>query len=728
MSSGISIWAASAAEQLENITTEPVYTKTISDFQFEVHSMPDAVWLVATSSNAARMAFRIAYAPESITLEEVTNEEGGIKMVMSAAIGTYHAAVSFPEEGTPLLRYTIAFTPAEDTDIPFWPRDIVIPANGSSEGDIHIRQVGTRSGIIYASMTRPAACSFLYLQNLTALADYCNATQTSVADTVGGEWPEFGFSLPSTKDKPLPAGRQVTISDAFVCFSSKTPNDQFEIATEFLTHLSALYLHLPRPETVYHDFPDILAKSLHDLEHKKACWQQHNGHAYLNAYVSDYDTPPEIMVQLAVLLPIRDYTAWSGDYIKFGDDIYDNLKTFYNEELKTVMRWLPALEDQLDESEEQKSPKVMDSWYLHHPLLNLSRLALNGDEIAKELLLNSLEFAIKVAHHFNYRWPVFYNMETLEVVKAETQPGKGGEKDVAGAYAHLMLQAWELTGENRYLDEAKKAALTLQDYGFDIFYQANNTAFSAGAMLRLYKACKEEIYLKLAYLCIANLFKNVALWQCNYGYGKNFPNFFSLFPLNDAPYTAVYEEQEGFSALHDFLMHAQGLELLPAVTLLLPEFIRYTVYRAPYYYPPMLPREMLAEETKTGELDPALWIALEDIHDGWEKSGGVGQEVYGAGLAFGIVPRHYIKIQDASFMVFIDYPVTEQQQNGRQLTFKVLGSKKLSCSMCIVPANGAPAPEISVLAGNEPVKSTGTHEGRITYSIHGNQEVTITWK
>ena len=104
MSSGISIWAASAAEQLENITTEPVYTKTISDFQFEVHSMPDAVWLVATSSNAARMAFRIAYAPESITLEEVTNEEGGIKMVMSAAIGTYHAAVSFPEEGTPLLR------------------------------------------------------------------------------------------------------------------------------------------------------------------------------------------------------------------------------------------------------------------------------------------------------------------------------------------------------------------------------------------------------------------------------------------------------------------------------------------------------------------------------------------------------------------------------------------------------------------------------------------------
>lgn len=728
MSSGISIWAASAAEQLANISTEPVYSTTISDFQFEVHYMQDAVWLVATCANAARMAFRIAYAPESIVPEEVTNIEGGIKMVLSAAIGAYHAIVSFPEKGAPLLRYTVSFTPAEDTDIPFWPRDIVIPANGSSGGHIHIRQVGTRSGIIYASMERPAAGSFLYLQNFTALADYCNVTETSVADTVGGEWPEFGFSLPPTKDKPLPAGRQVTISDAFVCFSNKAPNDQFEIATQFLTQLATLYLHLPKPETTYHDFPDILAKSLHDLEHKKACWQQHNGQAYLNAYVSDYKTPPEIMVQLAVLLPIRDYTAWSGDYIKFGDDIYNNLKTFYNEELKTVMRWLPAREDQLDGSEEQKSPGVMDSWYLHHPLLNLSRLALDGDETAKELLLNSIDFAIKVAHRFNYRWPVFYNMDTLEVVKAETQPGKGGERDVAGVYALVMLQTWELTGEERYLDEAKKAALTLQDYGFDMFYQANNTAFSAGAMLRLYKQCKEEIYLKLAYLCIANLFKNVALWQCRYGFGKNFPNFFSLFPLNDAPYTAVYEEQEGFAALHDFLMHAEELELLPAVTLLLPEFIRYTVNRAVYYYPPMLPQEMLAEETKTGELDHSLWIALEDIHDGWERSGGVGQEVYGAGLAFGIVPRHYIKVRDASFMVFIDYPVTAQEQNGRQLTFKVQGSKKLTCTLCIITVNGAAAPELSILANNEPVKSTGTHEGRITYSIHGNQQVNITWK
>src|SRR5690606_2223614 len=99
-------------------------------------------------------------------------------------------------------------------------------------------------------------------------------------------------------------------------------------------------------------------------------------------------------------------------------------------------------------------------------------------------------------------------MDTLEVIKPETEPGKGGEKDVAGIYAHVMLQAWELTGEKRFLNEAKKAAKSLLVHGFDLFYQANNTAFSAGAMLRLWKETDEDVYLDLSFLLMANVFKN----------------------------------------------------------------------------------------------------------------------------------------------------------------------------------------------------------------------------
>ncbi len=121
-----------------------------------------------------------------------------------------------------------------------------------------------------------------------------------------------------------------------------------------------------------------------------------------------------------------------------------------------------------------------------------------------------------------------------------------------------MLQACELTGKEQYLKEAEAAAKTLEDYGFDIFYQANNTAFSAGAMLRLWKITRNERYRKLSSLLLSNLFKNLCLWSCEYGYGKNFPTFFGLFPLNNALYFAVYEETEVFAAIHDYFLHAEG--------------------------------------------------------------------------------------------------------------------------------------------------------------------------
>src|SRR5690606_21092794 len=237
----------------------------------------------------------------------------------------------------------------------------------------------------------------------------------------------------------------------------------------------------------------------------------------------DYDTPPEIMVQLAVLLPAMEYVDWFDRGSELIAILESGLSEFYDADLRTVRRWLPAAADQLDGSEEHKKPLVMDSWYLHHPLLNFSRMALRGDKVAKDLFLKSLDYAIKVAKHFDYKWPIFYKMDTLEVIKAEAAPGEGGEKDVAGIYAHVMLQAWELTGEKTYLEEAQRAAKSMVSDGFDLFCQANNTAFSAGAMLRLWKETRDERYLDMAYLFFANIFKNVAMWNCQYGYGPNFP-------------------------------------------------------------------------------------------------------------------------------------------------------------------------------------------------------------
>lgn len=728
----LSPWAVTAGTELADKLT-PVFEYTSGSFHFKVIPTSDSVWIQTDLPAGGRAAFRAAYSPgNDLQITKTTKKQDKIELHTNSELGKQKISITIDQtEPLPVLRYTSSLTPLKDLLIPYWPKDILF--NGRKDnpeqtaGKIHVSQFGTRTGLLYLSQTRPKSATLLYLQNLTALSDYCEQTQTSLSDTVGGGWPELGFSLPPSI-KPLKAGREVILSDAFITFSDQVPEKEPELIRLYLDMLARLYLLLPRPQTSYKHWPEILEKGLKDLIDSPGCWSQVAGHQFFNAYVSDYETPPEIMVQLAVLLPLDDYAEWSGKELPVMKNIKEGLPSFYNEKLGTIMRWLPASEDKLKGEEEQKVPNVMDSWYLHHPLLNLSRLALKGDKTAERLFLDSLDFAIKIAHHFKYQWPVFYKMDTLEVIKAETAEGEGGEKDVAGIYAHVMLQAWELTREKRYLNEAEKAAKTLQGLGFEIFYQANNTAFASGALLRLYKITKNELYLELSYMCLAAIFRNVQLWDCNYGYGKNFPRFFSLYPLNDAPYTAVYEEQEVFCAFHDYLKHAEGVDILPAVKLLTAEYIRYLVERAVYYYPTMLPPDMLEEKPKIGEVDPSLWIALEDLQDGWLKSGTVGQEVYGAGNSFGILPRHYLWVPGQAFMVYTDYPTSGfNAQKGKNITFKILGDDRIKCRIMIVKTaqKKIPGLQVSIKGQKGMLKARQVQNGNLEYIIPGNNTVTI---
>ena len=731
----LSPWATAVKTLFHQQDLPSRFKKDVAGYMVKAHTLNNSLWIAVTCPKGTQVVFRPAYAPnDHLQLNSVNITDRGATFKLSAGIGYYQVNLQFPDEEKPIIRYTTTFKGNAPLLVPFWPRDMVITGPDDSvkdtAGTIYISQVGTRSGLLYLGLDKPKDGGMLYFQNLTALNDYAQATKTSLGNVVGGNWPELGFSLPPTlKGKPVPPHQEIILSDAFIAFSSEYPNDEMAQAKQFLNLLAEIYLHLPKPGTQYYAWPEMVDKGLHDLEFSHGCWSHGAGQDYLNAYIADYDTPPELMVQLAVLMPLIDYQDWCKKDLPAILKIKNGLDAFYNRDLNTVVRFLPALAKNLSGAEEQLKPNVMDSWYLHHPLLNLGRLANRGDKQATKLLIDSLDFTIRVARHFNYEWPVMYNMETLEVVKAETQPGKGGEKDVAGLYALVMLHAWQLTHENKYLLEAKKAAKTLQGKGFQLFYQANNTAFSANAMLWLYKETRDTLYLDLAYLCIANIFKNFQFWECDYGYARQYPTFFAMFPLNDAPYTAAYEEQEVFAALHNFLLYAEDEDILPSVSLLIPEFLRYILNRAPYYYPPNLPKEMLSDKVKTGQVDHKLWIAIEDIHDGWEKSGTVGQEVYGAGVAFGIIPRHFYKVLNEEFMIYLDYPTADfKYRKGSTVTFKVKGDARLNCRMLIVNKNENKLPVFTVIAATGEIKGTHRNDYNLEYAISGNQRIKINWK
>jgi hypothetical protein len=157
------------------------------------------------------------------------------------------------------------------------------------------------------------------------------------------------------------------------------------------------------------------------------------------------------------------------------------------------------------------------------------------------------------------------------------------------------------------------------------------------------------------------------------------------------------------------------------------------LYKASFYYPPNLPVEAMVEKPRTGEIDPRLWIPLEDIYDGWEKAGQVGQEVYGAGMPFGMVPRHYWRVPDGKFMVYIDYPIKAfSTVHGGQAMFHVLGDPRLSCRMRIIPTGRKGLPVIEVTTeredGSETLEGRETEEGHLEFSVSGDRNVIVRWQ
>ena len=178
-------------------------------------------------------------------------------------------------------------------------------------------------------------------------------------------------------------------------------------------------------------------------------------------YVGDEEKPPESMVQLTLTVNTREYDAGAERSPALRRRCWPPRATFYESDIEAVVRWLPGSTFKPSQAEENMNHDAMDSWYFYHALFNLARLANDGEKTARRLLERSLPFAMRVARRFDYAWPIFFHLRTLDAVRAESEPGKGGEHDVGGLYALVMLHAHELFGDDEYLAEAKRGVAHL---------------------------------------------------------------------------------------------------------------------------------------------------------------------------------------------------------------------------------------------------------------------------
>ncbi|HEV7180733.1 MAG TPA: hypothetical protein VGN11_12745 [Candidatus Baltobacteraceae bacterium] len=426
--------------------------------------------------------------------------------------------------------------------------------------------------------------------------------------------------------------------------------------------------------------------------------------------------PPESMVQLTVLVALLEFETWSDTTFTLTRELLGGLSSFVNDELATIVRWLPG-ERFKDREDEHQTHEAMDSWYLYHVLFNVARLARVGNKSAGNILRRSLPYAIRVAKRFAYRWPIFFNLKTLDVIQSEAQKGSGGENDVSGLYALLMLHAFQLYKDEAYLDEAKRAARAMEGFGFGLSYQTNTTGFAAEATLRLWKLTGEQRYFDLTMVALANIFDNMSLWEPRYENARWYSTYFGLYPLRGAPYIAAYEEVEALAKFCE-LLRLGGEDLPRSVTLLATEFGKWLLSRGWQYYPGEVPPSMLAAKPRNGALRRELSIPLEDLQDGQQQSGQVGQEIYGAGLALVCTTRHYRRIAKQPFILFCEYPLEDIGANR----FRVIGDPGMSCSVRVIPTgpNDEVSESVISVRGSKRHKMLRSVEGHIQLEVRGN--------
>ncbi|MCE5200710.1 MAG: hypothetical protein ABFD54_01590 [Armatimonadota bacterium] len=730
---GASPWAFAVKYQFTKAERKAVAKLKLKDMSLELQQGVQSLWIVAKWSSGSGIVIRTSFSPEEgLVVDECRQEEWSAECICTSPAGKYRVMIEIIEPEKQLIHFTVWLTPEGELSIPFWPSDTYpIDKSGdpiATEGVVHAAQRGPAMGFVYASLTKPESGSFLYFQNLTSLNDLCEQTHAVPETRVGGSWPELGYTPPIAERKPLEPGKEVVLSDGYVHFSPKVPEDVEHLAQLFFDMLAEIYLQIPHPDAIYQDWLSMAEDTIRDLEHED-CVTTFGGQRYLNAYVGTGDRRPESLVQLAVALPLLEYEDWRGRKIPLIDELRETLPSFYYEDVGCIMRYPKTMKDVDGSDVDEKGTYEVDAWYLYHPLVNMARLAARGHEDVKELLLRSIEYAVKVAQHFEYKWPVLFDAKTLEVMR-HAPSRELGETDVAGLYAYLMLQMRDITGDEHFLDEAKRSAETLKGLNFNVGYQFNNTAWGANALAKLWQATGNDDYLHLSSMCIASILQNAFIWDCDYGYAKHYVTFMGVTPLREGPYIAAYEEMEIFSAFHEYLKLVDA-HVSPSIHMLVSEYCKYATDGKICAYPRNLPEEIIAENPRNGHINRDLAIPLEDIYQGWEKPGQVGQEVYGAGTAPGITARCFIRVADAPFILYCQYPIYDfnSDTGAKMCEFKVHGDGRLKCTMRLIPTSDERIGDVKInhVDSGEELQGARVAGEHLEYHLPGGAHIVLKW-
>jgi hypothetical protein len=532
----------------------------------------------------------------------------------------------------------------------------------------------------YYAYSEALDSTLFYWADLTALNAFMTAARFSPVATPLRQGQRLGHSFSWQDLRKQPPGEAVTLYDSYLYLSPGRPADENEIFTRYLHNLGDIYDLIAVPGPSLPDWFGLYdwegqgipgaATGIHQLSITDLAgpdnWVTYEGQRYLRAYVSDTRETAEAITQLDVFSALTRYLARFGVTPDYYDELRAAIPNFFNPDFGPAGMFQNSGPLNLTGAQGRG-----DTWYELGHALKVAELALwlPEDSELRDLALRSGESWLDFAHAVDYRFPQFYSFRDWQ--------GSGLEPDAGGGYAYFMLLLNDLTGEERYVTEARNALSALEGHGFRLTYEAHMTALTAAAAARLYQVDPDPVYLNIINQAVANLLRLSWLWERDLdieaGDAEATPDqmvelwagaslqrtFFGLNPTQLSAVITPKEQYEVWIYLTETLQRLHG-DLDPTVEKTIAEFIRHTLVLIPRSLPPFLPRESMTEHPAAYETvtrnDLTLHIPLEDMRDTWELSGSIGQEIYGAGMAPAMAALSLVEITP-SVLVYSGYPV-----------------------------------------------------------------------
>jgi hypothetical protein len=267
-----------------------------------------------------------------------------------------------------------------------------------------------------------------------------------------------------------------------------------EAVTRWMEALLPLFeekLSWPPCATTWKEFAD---GTVHDLQEKNVTAVESDGHTGLSAYVKEsskiWHQPAdnfELMTQADVLWPSLLYLKLhpSPSFEHECGELLADLPGFYHADTHSIS------------NDFKRSPgERADSWYpfenalVKYPMIG----SLAGSKEVTDHFLDAFHTAQKMAQQYNYLFPIYYQVATLQA------EGAGTNYAIGGLYAWAAIVANRLTGDKQYLEEAQRAIQVLYTVPAErLFHEPQELAYGAlaAADLGMHEQAKYLLYEEL---------------------------------------------------------------------------------------------------------------------------------------------------------------------------------------------------------------------------------------